>query len=117
MDHPLEQDERLLERFFGEQLFEVTDDGFSHRVMKKIPDRARRLNRLWTALCLVAAVAFIIAERGLTAMVGSLQGLWADVSTHELLSRLNPLTVYLALVLLAAVGSYRLLAAERRHVF
>lgn len=116
MDRNQEQEDMLLEQFFNQQRFEVADDGFSQGVMRLLPDRARRLNRLWTALCMVVAVVFFIVERGWSAIVGSVEGAWADITTHELVYQLNPLTIYMALVLLAIVGSYRLLSAEKRHI-
>ncbi len=108
MERNHEQEELLLQQFFNQQRFDVEDNGFSHRVMRMLPDRARRLNRLWTAVCTVVAVAFFVAGRGWKAVSGSLQGAWADISNHDLMYQLSPLTIYMGLLFLAIAGSYRL---------
>lgn len=55
-------DERLLEQFFQTaRQVELDDDGFTERVMRRLPDRSLRLSRLWTAACIVAGlVAFTL---------------------------------------------------------
>ena len=98
-----------MQQFFNQQRFDVEDNGFSHRVMRMLPDRARRLNRLWTAVCTVVA-AFFVAGRGWKAVSGSLQGAWADISNHDLMYQLSPLTIYMGLLFLAIAGSYRLVS-------
>ena len=51
------QDERLLEQFFqAARQVELDDDGFTERVMRRLPDRSLRLSRLWTAACIVAGL-------------------------------------------------------------
>ena len=44
---------------------QVADDGFSQRVMQRLPQRdVRSLSRLWTAFCIVIGVALFVAMRG-----------------------------------------------------
>ena len=59
-------DNELLEQFFRPmQQIQVADDGFTKRVMSRLPDkRALRLSRLWTALCLTVAVVLFVLLRG-----------------------------------------------------
>ena len=45
------RDELLVRKFFEENKIEIPDAGFSRRVMRRLPDRTRRLNRNWTAIC------------------------------------------------------------------
>lgn len=50
------EDDKLIARFFNDNAVSVEDNGFSRRVMHSLPDRATRLNRVWTAVCAVALV-------------------------------------------------------------
>ena len=45
-----DRDELLVRKFFDENNVELPDNGFSNRVMRRLPDRARRLNRIWTGI-------------------------------------------------------------------
>lgn len=59
-----ENDDRLLTLFFAEERQrEIADDGFSRRVMRRLPLRHNRLATLWSAFCfLTAAVLFVTLE-------------------------------------------------------
>lgn len=39
-------DDVLVKKFFSENRIDVPDDGFSRRVMRRLPDRTRRISRL-----------------------------------------------------------------------
>ena len=60
----LPEEEQLIGRFFAENTVELQDCGFTNRVMRRLPDRSVCLNRIWTAICLVAAVAVFILTKG-----------------------------------------------------
>lgn len=63
-------DEQMIQMFFADHQEAIPDDGFSQRVMKKIPtSRTRRLERWWQVACLVMGVIFIVS----TQMVSSLE--------------------------------------------
>ena len=58
-------DDLLLEQFFRAASAEqLADDGFSRRVMARLPERQTRLSRIWTAACVAAAVALFTATGG-----------------------------------------------------
>ncbi len=57
----IDNDDKLLMDFLSERKPSVPDDGFSHRVMRSLPDRAYRLSRLWMYVCIVAGVALAVA--------------------------------------------------------
>ena len=59
----LPEEEQLIGRFFAENTVELQDRGFTNRVMRRLPDRSVCLNRIWTAICMVAAVAVFILTR------------------------------------------------------
>lgn len=63
-------DEQMIQMFFADHQEEIPDDGFSQRVMKKIPtSRTRRMERWWQVACIVMGVVFIVS----TQMVSSLE--------------------------------------------
>lgn len=63
-------DEQMIQMFFADHQEAIPDDGFSQRVMKKIPtSRTRRMERWWQVACLVMGVIFIVY----TQMVSSLE--------------------------------------------
>ena len=59
-------DEKLIASFFeAHQIGEIEDRGFSRRVMRRLPEsRMRRLNTVWTLLCMVAVVVYFIMQQG-----------------------------------------------------
>ena len=66
-------DEQMLQAFFADQQEEIPDDGFSQRVMKKIPtSTTRHLERCWQVACLVLGMAFIVSTQLLTSLQDSL---------------------------------------------
>lgn len=59
-----EDNEQLLKQFFSETVQQtLADDGFTERVMQRLPLRANWFVRLWDGLCLlVAAILFIVYD-------------------------------------------------------
>lgn len=59
-----ENDERLLEQIFAtERQHEIPDNGFSRRVMHRLPNRSNLLATVWSAFCfLLAAILFVSLE-------------------------------------------------------
>lgn len=99
-------DEELVGKFFAEQSFDVPDQGFSNRVMRRLPGRTVQLNRIWTAVCAVALVAVFILTKGWVALIGSFQGLFADTVTS--VSQLSLASAFATVVTLSALACYGL---------
>ena len=38
---------------------EIADNGFSRKVMRRLPSRAERMSRIWTCVCTMAAVVLL----------------------------------------------------------
>jgi hypothetical protein len=58
-------DDRLLEMFFSEARAEqLSDNGFSRRVMMRLPERQLKLSRWWTFLCTALAIVIFTAIGG-----------------------------------------------------
>ena len=99
-------DEELIGKFFAEQTFDVPDQGFSSRVMRRLPDSSLRLSRIWTEVCAVALVAVFILTKGWVALMGSFQGLFADTVTS--VSQLSLASAFATVVTLSALACYGL---------
>lgn len=66
------EDEQLLQNFFADFKEEIPDDGFSEKVMSRLPDTShRRLERWWQVACIVVGVAFLCSSQ----VLGNLQDL------------------------------------------
>lgn len=67
-------DHELLEQLFRPaRQMTIADDGFSDRVMEKIPNHCpRTLSRLWTIFCIVVAVLLFFVFDGWQLTAGSL---------------------------------------------
>lgn len=78
-------DEELLKRFFAHSsCMQVPDDGFSRRVMQRLPGRARsRLSvaySLWTGLCIAACVVVFFVSNGIMLFTHGLQSAFGSVA-------------------------------------
>lgn len=106
MDMTDNNDDILVKKFFSENRIDVPDDGFSKRVMRRLPNRTRRISRLWTAVCVVVGLMIFFRNKGFSVLVSCFDGIFSDVlARHEQLN--NPhmlLTVGLVLLLMWGVG-------------
>ena len=103
-------DKELLEQVFGPaRQMTVADNGFSDRVMEKIPRHdAKRLSRLWTVFCIAVAAALFIVFGGIQLVSnGLLMLLKAPMSRDSLLM----LTLSAVVVWLMAI--FEVLSRER----
>lgn len=65
-----ENDNILLEQFFKEAAMPpLEDDGFSERVMQRLPRRSNWLVHLWTLFCVGVAMAIFIQAQGWKTLV------------------------------------------------
>ena len=94
------QDEALLERFFSEQRAEIQDHGFSRRVMRQLPSRNNKLNRWWTAFCIMLGIVFFIAIRGWKVLAEAITVAVRTVPAQDVF-QLTPVTLAVALGALA----------------
>ena len=96
-------DDELLARFFNENRVELADDGFSARVMQQLPSRSVRLSRIWTLVCTLAGVVFLVWADGLGQLrrvaVNSIGNFEGFLSSFDF-SMMSPLMVYAAISLL-----------------
>ena len=58
-------DDLLLESFFSAaRTQEISDDGFTEKVMDSLPASASKLSHYWTAFCIVAGIALFMVFKG-----------------------------------------------------
>ena len=70
-----EIDNSLLEQFFEPaRQQEISDNGFTERVLRQLPDRSLILSRWWTAFCAaLALILFIVSEAWHPLLVGAIR--------------------------------------------
>ena len=72
-----EDNEQLLKQFFSETAQQtIADDGFTERVMQRLPLRANWFVRLWDGLCLLVAAILIIVYDGWQLLADHVVGLF-----------------------------------------
>lgn len=97
------RDDILIKKFFEENITEIEDNGFSRRVMRRLPGRASRTNRIWTALCAAAGIAVFIIFHGWEYLTTYFYDVTADICTMEV-QQINPVTLAIATIALAALA-------------
>ena len=126
-------DEQFLQAFFAENMMAgIPDDGFSDRVMQALPDleqekalaKRRRLEHLWTAVCMAVGVIAAVVCQGWEQIQGWLFSMKIDfllsgsrVLTHvadSIAHSQNLLMVLAGFVVLIMVWGYNELADARQ---
>lgn len=102
----------LLKKFFAEQKQVVADEGFSHDVIRKLPSKASRYSRLWSSICIVAALILFVTCHGFKLIVTSLSVILKTAPTHSIFDY-SPFTIIIAVVVLCGVGLYTLVTTDR----
>lgn len=116
-DNPIHKtDDELLEQFFAANMPQPQDDGFSQNVMRQLPQRARKMNRIWSFACALLAAAIFLLFDGIEQlrvlvwrMLGDAAGYVASID----FSVLSPVMIVLAAVVLLVVGLSNLLPTQR----
>lgn len=98
-------DEALLQRFFADSTrMDIADDGFTDRLMRRLPEevdtRCYRLYRLWTAAMAAVCVAVFFFVNGFQLLKlrvsGAVGGFLGDVA-HAIQDRVGSLSLSLSL--------------------
>lgn len=115
-DNEIKTDDQLLEQFFSSFKQDIPYDGFSHKVMRRLPLRAKRMNTIWSIFCLMVGVALFIVFNGLGALrviasnfVGDAIGYVASIH----LSLFSLVSLWATVALLAVVGLYNVSFTQR----
>lgn len=78
------KDDKMVERFLMEHSGEMPDRGFSHRVMRSLPDKAVRYNRVWTAVYGVAVVILLVKVKAVKQLYASLCAIIGELVNYEM---------------------------------
>ena len=96
-------DDELVAMFFDENRQDLADDGFSQRVMHRLPSHSVRLSRIWTLVCSIAGIAFFFVTDGIGQLkhvlfnaIGHFVGFLSSVDFHGW----SPLMIIVAIGLL-----------------
>lgn len=106
-----DRDELLVRKFLDENKIELPDDGFSRRVMRRLPDCARRLNRIWTAVCLVAGALLCAVFDWFGTLSAVVKESVSLVSADPVLAG-HPYLLWQLLIMIILIGGYKVLAKE-----
>ncbi len=105
-------DDILVGKFFEDNRIAVADDGFSRRVMHRLPSRVRIYNVVWTALCLIAGILLFLKYKGWTVIEDIMKKAVSDVMAHDTIMQHSWILAVCAFAAIV-VCSYNMVAGER----
>ena len=73
-------DEQLISQFMQANKHEIADNGFSRRVMRRIPQSAKVWSDILTAICVVLCSILIYAYDGITILLQSVYDIFQSQS-------------------------------------
>ena len=95
----MENEDKLLEQFFPNNRKKIADDGFSRRVMHRLPDHSRRLSQLWTAFSVTLAFVLFVTLDGLQLVLDALRETFNSTFQNGV-TDLDPKSLLIAVVVL-----------------
>lgn len=98
--------DKLVADYMASHRTEVADNGFSRRVMKRLPHRTSRLHRLtslWNTACALIAVGLFIARDGFQVILHSLRETVEQFLTGEM-PQLEPIQLIVPAAVLLFLG-------------
>lgn len=73
-----EVDDKLLKQFFSEQKQDIADNGFSTRVMARLPNRTSKLASILISICMILTVILFFVLDGIHAILGILREIFVS---------------------------------------
>ncbi len=98
--------DRLIGWFMKENKKELPDNGFSRRVMRSLPDRERRLSRIWIAICSGIGVLLFFLFDGFNAVLNIGKEIFVSAGTN--LGDVNPHYLIVTVLILIGLGLQRI---------
>lgn len=98
---------------------DIADNGFSQRVMSRLPRRewslAKRMNTIWTCICGVAAIVLFILVDGieliLSVATSTFNHIFSSVTSINL-TLASVITIIITVWILSAVAIYNLFSTD-----
>lgn len=106
-----DKDELLVSRFFSEQKQDISDSGFSRRVMRNLPLRGKIYSYVWTAICIVASIVLFIVLKGWDLLGNAFEVVLRTAPANDIF-HYNPLVLLFSLSVLVCLGIYNVVASE-----
>lgn len=109
-------DDILLMKFFDEQRQDIADDGFSQKVMRRIPQQSARPYIIWRLICVLVGVVVFFLANGVdelrTVFVNNIVNMASFILSIDL-SAMSPLMLYFMLFAICS-GSVCALAVNTK---
>lgn len=116
INNNIKTDDELLMQFFSAAKQEIPDNGFSEKVMQRLPQRARRMNRIWSTICFAAGMAIFLLFDGiadLRMLAGQVMGDVCGYLSSIDLTGFSPLLLLASTAILGTVALYNILSTQR----
>ena len=110
----IEDNDSLLQQFFSEAASQqIADNGFTERVMQRLPSRMNWFVRIWNTVCIVLFAVLFVVFRGWDLLAVQLEVLLRTMSTHSF--SINLLMVFTIVFGLLFVGVGEVIYKEVRR--
>ena len=107
----IEDNDRLLQQFFSEAASQQIDDnGFTERVMQRLPLRMNWFVRIWNTVCIVIFAVLFVAFRGWELLAVQFEVMLRTLSTHTF--SINLLMMFTIVFGLLFVGVGEVISSE-----
>lgn len=100
----MENDDKLIAQFFAEHKQEVADQGFSRRVMHRLPYRKNRIYLVWNFLCFTLAAALFVWLDGARMIWNALREVFTGMVESGAAQQIDPRSLAIAAVVLLFLG-------------
>lgn len=104
-------DDLIVRKFFEANRKDVPDDGFSQRVMRRLPDRMRLYSRLWTAVCTIIGIVVAVRFSWVDRIFWLCKEAFNAASGSKVLASYPLLPLFL-LFFIIFIGGYRVMTEE-----
>ena len=99
----IDNNDLLLQQFFSEAASQqIEDNGFTERVMQRLPSRMNWFVRIWNTVCIVLFAVLFVVFRGWDLLAVQLEVMLRTMSTHSF--SINLLMVFTIVFGLLFVG-------------
>ena len=100
-----ENDDKLIEQFLAPGRREIADDGFSRRVVQRLPDHRReRLAQVWTWTGFAVVLGLFIALDGVQQLWNALREVFVTTIEQGMAADIDPKSLLIAGVVLLFLG-------------
>ncbi len=100
----METDDKLIRAFFAEQKQEIPDNGFSRRVMHRLPYRTSLLIKVWSLFVTLVAVILFFVFDGLQAVIAIGRDIFVALVQNGATSGIDPKSLIIVVMVLMFLG-------------